>query len=103
CRSSSPGLNNQGARIVPDGGLQPGGDDLASVGTTQERGMQSAESRRKLVARLEREAEESPARYRLKLALLAALGYAVLLTALALTLGLLVSIVLYMLIVRPPV
>ena len=37
--------------------------------------MQSMESRRKLVERLEREAEESPARYRLKLALLAALGY----------------------------
>lgn len=64
--------------------------------------MQSAESRRKLVERLEREAEESPARYRLKLALLAALGYGVLVAALALTLGLLIFIVLYMLIVRPP-
>ena len=65
--------------------------------------MQSAESRRKLVERLEREAEEAPARYRFKLALLAALGYAVLVAALALTLGLLAFIVLYMLIVRPPV
>ena len=65
--------------------------------------MQSAESRRKLVERLEREAEESPARYRLKLALLAALGYAVLAAALVSTVGLLVFIVGYMLLVRPPV
>ena len=65
--------------------------------------MQSAESRRKLVERLEREAEESPARYRLKLALLAALGYAVLAAALVSTVGLLVFIVGYMLVVRPPV
>lgn len=64
--------------------------------------MQSAESRRKLVERLEREAEEAPARYRFKLTMLAALGYGVLVAALALTLGLLAFIVLYMLIVRPP-
>lgn len=64
--------------------------------------MHSVEARRKLVERLEREAEESPARYRFKLSLLAALGYAVLVGALALTLGLLAFIVLYMLIVRPP-
>ncbi|MET0655873.1 MAG: hypothetical protein ABWY94_09925, partial [Pseudoxanthomonas sp.] len=61
--------------------------------------MHSVEARRKLVERLEREAEESPGRYRFKLSLLAALGYAVLLGALALTLGLLAFIVLYMLIV----
>lgn len=64
--------------------------------------MHSVEARRKLVERLEREVEEAPARYRFKLSLLAALGYAVLLGALALTLGLLAFIVLYMLIVRPP-
>ena len=64
--------------------------------------MHSVEARRKLVERLEREAEEAPARYRFKLSLLAALGYAVLAGALALTLGLLMVIVLYMLIVRPP-
>ena len=64
--------------------------------------MHPVEARRKLVERLEREAEEAPARYHLKLALLAALGYAVLVAALALTLGLLLFIVLYMLIVRPP-
>ena len=65
--------------------------------------MLSMEKRRRLVERLEHEAEHAPARYRLKLALLAALGYAVLLGALAATLGLLLFIVLYMLIVRPPV
>ena len=52
--------------------------------------------------RLEREAEQAPARYRFKLTMLAALGYGVLVAALALTLGLLAFIVLYMLIVRPP-
>lgn len=65
--------------------------------------MQSAESKRKLVDRLEREAEEAPARYCFKLSLLAALGYAVLVAALALTLGLLAFLVLYILIVRPPI
>jgi Zn-dependent protease with chaperone function len=64
--------------------------------------MQSVESKRKLVERLEREAEEAPAQYRFKLTMLAALGYAVLVAALAFTLGLLAFIVLYMLIVRPP-
>lgn len=64
--------------------------------------MQSAEARRQLVERLEREAEHAPARYRLKLALLAALGYAVLGAALATTLGLLLFIIGYMLLVRPP-
>ncbi|HYM86365.1 MAG TPA: M48 family metalloprotease [Pseudoxanthomonas sp.] len=65
--------------------------------------MQSTEKRRRLVERLEHEAEHAPARYRLKLGLLAALGYVVLLGALASTLGLLLFIVLYMLIVRPPI
>lgn len=65
--------------------------------------MQSMEKRRGLVERLEHEAEHAPARYRLKLGLLAVLGYAVLLGAVASTLGLLLLIVLYMLIVRPPV
>ena len=64
--------------------------------------MQSAEARRQLVERLEREAEAAPGRYRLKLALLAGLGYAVLVGALLATLGLLVFIVGYMLVVRPP-
>jgi Zn-dependent protease with chaperone function len=64
--------------------------------------MRSAESKRKLVERLEREAEAAPARYRFKLTMLAALGDGVLAAALALTLGLLAFIVLYMLIVRPP-
>ncbi|RYZ71712.1 MAG: hypothetical protein EOP91_10145 [Lysobacteraceae bacterium] len=64
--------------------------------------MRSAEARRQLVERLEQEAEQSPGRYRLKLALLAALGYAVLLVALAATLGLLLFIIGYMLVVRPP-
>jgi Zn-dependent protease with chaperone function len=60
------------------------------------------ETRRRLVERLEREAHESPARYRLKLALLAALGYAVLGLSLAMTLGVAVFLVLYVIIVRPP-
>jgi len=63
--------------------------------------MQSAEARRQLVERLEREAEQAPARYRLKLALLAVLGYAVLGLALLFTLGLLVFLLGYLLIVRP--
>ena len=65
--------------------------------------MESGDARRQLVERLEREAEQAPARYRLKLALLAALGYAVLAAALVCTFGLLVFIALYVLIVRPPV
>ena len=65
--------------------------------------MKTAASRRRLMERLEREALEAPGPYRIKLALLAALGYAVLLGALLLTLGLVVSLVLYMLIVRPPI
>lgn len=63
--------------------------------------MRSMEARRRLVERLEREAHEAPARYRLKLALLAALGYAVLGVSLAMTLGVAVFLVLYLAIVRP--
>ncbi|MEP6908487.1 MAG: M48 family metallopeptidase, partial [Pseudoxanthomonas sp.] len=63
--------------------------------------MKSAKARRQRVERLEREAEQAPARYQLKLALLALLGYAVLGGALLLTLGLLVFLVGYMLIARP--
>lgn len=63
--------------------------------------MQSAQARRQLVERLEREAEQAPARYRLKLALLAGLGYAVLGLALLSTLGLLVFLLGYLLIARP--
>lgn len=63
--------------------------------------MQSAEARRQLVERLEREAEQAPGRYRLKLALLAVLGYAVLGLALLFTLGLLVFLLGYLLIARP--
>ncbi|MEO8366746.1 MAG: M48 family metalloprotease [Pseudoxanthomonas sp.] len=65
--------------------------------------MHPLEARRKLVERLEREVQEAPGRYAFKLSLLAALGYAVLVAALALTLGLLAFIVLYTLIVRPPI
>jgi Zn-dependent protease with chaperone function len=64
--------------------------------------MRSVEARRRLVERLEREAQEAPARYRIKLWLLASLGYAVLWAALALTLGVAAFLVLYLLIVRPP-
>ena len=64
--------------------------------------MRSVEARRRLVEGLEREAQEAPARYRIKLWLLAALGYAVLWAALALTLGVAAFLVLYLLIVRPP-
>ncbi len=64
--------------------------------------MRSVEARRRLIERLEREAQEAPARYRVKLWLLAALGYAVLWAALALTLGVAAFLVLYLLIVRPP-
>ena len=64
--------------------------------------MQSTEARRQRVERLEREAEAAPGRYRFKLALLAGLGYAVLIGALASTLGLLLVIVGYLLVVRPP-
>ena len=63
--------------------------------------MKSAKARRQLVERLEREAEQAPARYQLKLALLALLGYAVLGSALLFTLGLLVFLVAYVLIARP--
>ncbi len=63
--------------------------------------MQSPQARRQLVERLEREAEQAPARYRLKLALLAGLGYAVLGLALLSTLGLLVFLLGYVLIARP--
>ncbi|WP_368563132.1 M48 family metalloprotease [Pseudoxanthomonas sp. UTMC 1351] len=64
--------------------------------------MRSMEARRRLVERLEREVHVAPARYRLKLALLAALGYAVLAVSLAMTLGVAVFLVLYVVIVRPP-
>lgn len=64
--------------------------------------MHSMEARRRLVERLEREVHQAPARYRLKLALLAAVGYAVLALSLAMTLGVAVFLVLYVVIVRPP-
>lgn len=64
--------------------------------------MRSVEARRRLVERLEREASDAPALYRLKLALLAGVGYAVLGLSLAMTLGVAVFLVLYLLIVRPP-
>lgn len=65
--------------------------------------MQTREARRRLVERLEHEARIDPGRYHLKLGLLAALGYAVLGLSLLLTLGVAVFLVLYLLIVRPPV
>jgi Zn-dependent protease with chaperone function len=65
--------------------------------------MRSMEARRRLVERLEREAHQAPIRYRLKLALLATVGYAVLALSLAMTLGVAVFLVLYVVIVRPPV
>lgn len=64
--------------------------------------MQSAQARRRMVERLEREAERAPGRYLFKLALLAALGYAVLVLALLSTLGVLAFLLLYQLVVRPP-
>jgi Zn-dependent protease with chaperone function/tetratricopeptide (TPR) repeat protein len=64
--------------------------------------MLTEQARRELVERLEQEAQQAPARYRFKLALLAVLGYAVMGLALALTLGVAVFLVLYLLIVRPP-
>lgn len=63
--------------------------------------MLTEHARRKLVERLEHEAQQAPARYRFKLALLAALGYAVMGLALAMTLGVAVFLLLYLLIVRP--
>ena len=65
--------------------------------------MQTRAARRRLVERLEHEARTAPGRYHLKLGLLAALGYAVLGLSLLLTLGVAVFLVLYLLIVRPPV
>ncbi len=65
--------------------------------------MQSAQARRQLVERLEREAEQAPGRYLLKLALLAALGYAVLVVTLLATLGVLAFLLLYLLVVRPSI
>ncbi len=65
--------------------------------------MQSAQARRRLVERLESEAEQAPGRYLLKLALLAALGYAVLAVTLLSTLGALVFMLLYLLMVRPAI
>lgn len=65
--------------------------------------MHSMEARRRLVERLEREVHETPGRYRLKLALLAAVGYAVLGLSLAMTLGVAVILVLSVAIARAPV
>jgi Zn-dependent protease with chaperone function len=65
--------------------------------------MQSAQARRRLVERLEREAEQAPGRYLLKLALLAGLGYAVLAMTLLCTLGALAFMLLYLLLARPAV
>lgn len=65
--------------------------------------MQSAQARRRLVERLESEAEQAPGRYLLKLALLAALGYAVLAVTLLSTLGALAFMLLYLAVVRPAV
>jgi Zn-dependent protease with chaperone function len=64
--------------------------------------MHSTEGRRRLVERLEREVHQAPVRYRLKLALLAAVGYAVLALSLAMTLGMAVFLVLYTVMVRSP-
>jgi hypothetical protein len=61
------------------------------------------EARRKLVERLEREVHEAPGRYRLKLALLAAVGYAVLGLSLAMTLGVAAILVLSVAVARTPV
>lgn len=55
-----------------------------------------------LMQRLELEAELAPGRYRLKLALLALLGYAVLLLALAATVGVVLFLLVYMLVAGPP-
>lgn len=65
--------------------------------------MKSVQARRQLLRRLEREARETPGWYRFKLGLLALLGYAVLGISLLLTLGLTIFLLLYLLIVRPPV
>src|SRR4051794_37771665 len=65
--------------------------------------MQSAQARRRLVERLEHEAEQAPGRYLLKLALLAGLGYAVLAVTLLCTLGALAFMLLYLLLVRPAI
>ncbi|KAF1718838.1 M48 family metallopeptidase [Pseudoxanthomonas wuyuanensis] len=64
--------------------------------------MRTEQARRRLVQRLEQEAQQAPARYRLKLALLALLGYAVMGLALTMTLGVAALLLLYLLIVRPP-
>lgn len=63
--------------------------------------MESADVRRRRVERLEREFDAAPGRYRLKLGLLAALGYGVLGASLLLTLVLAIVLVVYCLI-RPP-
>ncbi|MET1161922.1 MAG: M48 family metallopeptidase, partial [Pseudoxanthomonas sp.] len=65
--------------------------------------MQSAQARRQLVERLESEAEHRPGRYLLKLALLAALGYAVLAVTLLGTIGALAFMLLYLLVMRPAI
>lgn len=65
--------------------------------------MKSMQARRRLLQRLEREARQAPGRYRLKLGLLALLGYAVIGLSLLLTLGMTVFLVLYLAIVRPAV
>jgi Zn-dependent protease with chaperone function len=58
--------------------------------------MATIQARRRLVERLEAQAALSPGRYRIKLVLLAGLGYAVLATALLLTLGTVAFLLLYM-------
>lgn len=65
--------------------------------------MKSMQARRQLLQRLEREARDAPGRYRLKLGLLALLGYAVIGLSLLLTLGMTVFLLLYLAIVRPAV
>lgn len=63
--------------------------------------MESTEARRSLIERLEREAERAPGRYRLKVALLAALGFLVLGGAVLLAFGLSVGLVLLLLAISP--
>ena len=63
--------------------------------------MTTAESRRALIERLEREAAHAPARYKLKVALLAALGFVVLGGAVLLAFGLSIGLILLLLAISP--
>ncbi|GHC02335.1 M48 family metallopeptidase [Thermomonas carbonis] len=63
--------------------------------------MATADARRQLIERLEREAERSPGRYKVKVALLAALGFVVLGGAVVLAFGLSIGLVVVLLAISP--